>query len=305
MPSLYIKGMSPLETLGLSPGCSVEDAKTRWRQLVQQHHPDHTSTDDTQKFQEIQTAYEAIKADPSILDGKKASTMSFLRVDVDVSIEDIYFAREIPVKITRQVYCDHCAGTGAEAREAGICTLCNGTGQITSNVLKLMGRGSECPTCFGAGVPLINRCTVCGGSKYVVDRSTRKIRFSINDYHKKVITLKDAGHQISRNTYSNVYVKLSVDHSGPACIEDDYFRVNYKILPIQRIIGDHAEMGMFSRTLRFKIEQNATETIVVDRVSPGVTQRVRVMFIETPATLTDETVELYEKILAIEKRRME
>jgi len=297
--------MSPLEILGLSPGSSLEDAKARWRQLVQQHHPDHASTDDTQKFHDIQAAYEAVKADPSILDGKKASTASFLRVDVDVSIEDIYFAREIPVKISRQVYCDHCAGTGAEAREAGICTLCNGTGKITSNVLKLMGRGSECPTCFGAGVPLINRCTVCGGSKYVVDRSTRKVRFSIGDYHNKVVTLRDAGHQISRNTYGSVYVKLNVDHSGPACIEDDYFRVNYKILPIQRIIGDSAEMEMYSRRLKFRIEKNATETLIVDRVSPGVTQRVRVMFIETPATLTNETVELYKKILAIEKQYKE
>jgi DnaJ-class molecular chaperone len=294
--------MSPLEILGLSPGSSLEEAKARWRQLVQQHHPDHASTDDTQKFHDIQAAYEAVKADPSILDGKKASTASFLRVDVDVSIEDIYFYREIPIKITRQVYCDHCSGTGAEAREAGICTLCNGTGKITSNVLKLMGRDSTCPTCSGAGVSSKNRCTVCGGSKYVIDRSTRKMRFSINDYHKKIVTLKDAGHQISRNTYGSVYVKLNVDHSGPACIEDDYFRVNYKILPIQRIIGDSAEMEMYSRVLRFKIEKNATETLIVDRVSPGVTQRVRVMFIETPATLTDETVELYEKILAIEKQ---
>jgi DnaJ-class molecular chaperone len=293
--------MGPLEILGLSPGSSLDDAKSHWRQLVQQHHPDHTATEDTQKFQEIQAAYEAIKADPSILDGKKASTINFLRVDVDISIEDFYFYREIPVRISRQVFCGHCAGTGAEARESGVCSLCGGTGQITGNVLKLLGRDSTCPNCSGTGVPEQNRCTMCRGSKFVTDSSLRKIRFSLEDYRKKIVTIKSAGHQLTGSAFGNVFIKLNIEPDNVISIEDDYFKTHYKILPVQRIIGDDAEITVFGRTLKFRIEKNASETMIEDRVSPGVAQKVRILFIEMPPALTDETVGLYRKILSVEK----
>jgi hypothetical protein len=98
-----------------------------------------------------------------------------------------------------------------------------------------------------------------------------------------------------------VFIKLNIEPDNVISIEDDYFKTHYKILPVQRIIGDDAEITVFGRTLKFRIEKNASETMIEDRVSPGVAQKVRILFIEMPPALTDETVGLYRKILSVEK----
>lgn len=293
--------MGPLETLGLSPGCSLEDAKSRWRLLILQIHPDHNKNN-SQKFLDVQKAYEAIKEDPSLLDGKKTPTTNFLLIEVPVSIEDFYFYREVPVQISRQVFCSHCNGTGSESKEAGFCSHCEGSGKIKSSVLKLMNRDDVCPVCLGVGVPRKNLCSKCRGQKYEIDSSTRKIKFSLKDYHKRILIIQGAGHQLSRNTYGNVSIKLSIKYDDKVIIEDMYFRTNYKVLPIQRIVGDEAEITVFGRRLKFRIDKNATETVIEDRVSPGVTRSIRVIFVDTPPVLMEETIVLYRKILEIEKQ---
>ena len=293
--------MSPLEILGLSPGCSLEEAKTRWRQLVLQHHPDHASVEDTQRFQEIQAAYEAIKTNPSLLDGKQAPVTSVLRVDVEVSIEDFYLAKNISIQISRLIFCKQCNGTGSETRESGLCAHCGGTGQIKSNVLKLMNRDATCPVCQGVGVPPQNLCTKCEGQRYEADNSLRKIQLTLPDYHKKTIFLKGAGHQLNRNTFGNVFVKLQVKPDDHVFIEDLYFKMSCKILPVQRIIGDICEITVFGRKLKFRVDKNATETLIEDRVAPGISRQIRILFVETPPVLTEDTLELYKKIIAIER----
>ena len=296
--------MDPLDVLGIPPGSSVEDAKKRYRQLVQEYHPDHHPDDPAapERFLEIQGAYEAIETNPSILDGQQPSTVSVLRINTQVSIEDFYLAKEIPIRISRQIFCGHCGGTGSETRETGLCTHCGGTGKITGNVLKLLNRDATCPICLGIGVPPQNLCVVCKGARYETDSSLRKIRLSLKDYHKKTIVLKNAGHQMSRNTFGNVFVKLQIKYDDRILIEDTYFRTGYKILPIQRIIGDDAEMTIFGRTIKFKIEKNATETTIEDKIAPGISNQVRIIFNEIPPVLTEDTIELYKKILPIEKQ---
>jgi DnaJ-class molecular chaperone len=293
--------MNPLSVLELSPGCSLEDARAKWRQLVLQLHPDHNKAD-PKRFLEVQEAYEAIRSDPTILDIKKPVLSGIVKVSVFVSIEDFYLLKEIPVRISRQVFCKHCAGTGSETRESGICSHCEGLGHITSSVLKLMNRSSTCPACEGVGVLPQNICSKCLGARYEADVSLRKIKLTTEDYHKKAKILKEAGHQTAPDIFNNAFVVLNIKPDSAVSIEDTYFRTSYKILPVQRIIGDIATITIFGRSLKFKIDKNATETTVEDKIAPGITQLLRIMFVETPPVITEDTVELYKQILAIEKQ---
>jgi DnaJ-class molecular chaperone len=293
--------MGPLEILGLTPGSTIENATNRWRQLVRQYHPDH-NPNESQKFLEVQEAYSAIKANPTLLDGIQSSTVNVLRVSTQVTIKDFYLAKELPIRISRQIFCKHCSGTGSETKENGLCDHCGGSGQIKSNVLKMLNRSATCPVCSGVGVPKENMCTCCAGSKYETDNSLRKVRLTLKDYHKKTIALRNAGHQTSRDTFGNVFVFLDIVPDDRVLIEDLYFRIAYKVLPVQKIIGDVAVLSIFGRELLFKIEKNSTETMIEDRVLPGVVQRIRIMFEETPPVLTDETIKMYKEILSIEKQ---
>jgi curved DNA-binding protein CbpA len=56
----------PYEVLGVSRSASREELHDAYRRLVKLHHPDRNggSADSTRRFQEIQAAYEEIKAGP-------------------------------------------------------------------------------------------------------------------------------------------------------------------------------------------------------------------------------------------------
>ncbi len=49
----------PLEVLGLSPGATWDDIKSRYRVLAQRHHPDRAGGD-IEQFQRIKAAFEAL-----------------------------------------------------------------------------------------------------------------------------------------------------------------------------------------------------------------------------------------------------
>jgi curved DNA-binding protein CbpA len=56
----------PYRVLGVPPGASPEDLHDAYRRLVKLHHPDrnHGSADSTQRFQEIQQAYDELRGRP-------------------------------------------------------------------------------------------------------------------------------------------------------------------------------------------------------------------------------------------------
>lgn len=52
---------NPYEVLGVSRDASEEEIKTQYRRLSKKYHPDNP-TGDSEKFDELQKAYEAIKS---------------------------------------------------------------------------------------------------------------------------------------------------------------------------------------------------------------------------------------------------
>jgi DnaJ homolog subfamily A member 2 len=299
--------MNPLKILSLPVGSSLEDAKKRWWQLSQQSHPDHNpdNPEAAQRFIEVTNAYDALKNNPALLNGNVTHSESRYRtvvIALHVPIKDIYFGKEFPIKIDRCVLCSSCSGTGSRQKKAGYCTHCEGLGKISSSVLSLLNRSPICPVCNGVGIPEENLCLACGGSKYEDDKSVRKIRVSVNDYHKGTIILKNAGHQNIDGSFGNAFIKLSYEYDNKTFIENEYFNIYEKILPVQRIIGDTAETTLFGRIIRYPIKKNDSEVYIKDEVKPGVTQHIRIRYLETPPVITEDTLELYNKILEIEKQ---
>ena len=56
----------PYKVLGVRPGASSEELHDAYRRLVKLHHPDRNggSAESTRRFQEIQEAYETVRASP-------------------------------------------------------------------------------------------------------------------------------------------------------------------------------------------------------------------------------------------------
>lgn len=86
-----------------------------------------------------------------------------LRYDLEISLEDAAAGVEKEISFRKNVTCEYCAGTGAEAGSKRItCSTCRGAGQIRRSG-GIITFTQTCPTCGGVGTKVEKQCTHCRG----------------------------------------------------------------------------------------------------------------------------------------------
>ena len=216
-------------------------------------------------------------------------------------MQDFYFKKPQTITIKRKIFCRTCKGSGSAVGVKGHCPHCEGSGKIESSILTLLGKDSTCPVCRGSGLKTESLCKACGGHRYI--QETNSIQFILEpiNFHKKIAILYNVGDQVSKDTYGTVVVALKIPYNSSINIEENYFVVYDNVSPVQRIIGDTKTMEVLNRVITYHIPENSTEVYFKDHISPEVTQELRIKFKDLPPILTRETVNLYKKILEIEK----
>ncbi|MBK7886034.1 MAG: molecular chaperone DnaJ [Bacteroidetes bacterium] len=92
-----------------------------------------------------------------------------LRIKVKLTLEEIAKGTEKKIKVNKQISCQTCGGSGAQAGTGAFstCNTCKGSGQIrrvTNSFLGQMQTITTCPTCNGEGQTITNKCKACTGS---------------------------------------------------------------------------------------------------------------------------------------------
>ncbi len=102
-----------------------------------------------------------------------------IRVDVDVTLEDIANEVTQTVRFARREVCPGCHGSGArEGAAPGPCSTCRGAGRVRQTQQTILGSMSTvttCPRCGGEGQVISDPCTQCRGDgvvSKVVERQT-------------------------------------------------------------------------------------------------------------------------------------
>jgi DnaJ-class molecular chaperone len=293
----------PIKILGLKPGDTLEIAHKHRNVLFLKLHPDKNPSD-KDKYQKVYDAYETLVSNPSLLTIKKVTSGNIeqvIRVKLNTTIEDFYFKKVKEISINRKIFCRSCKGTGSASGSSGKCPHCSGAGKIESNILSLLGKNPTCPICHGTGIRSDKICHACDGLRY--QQETQSIQFILEpiNYHKKVAVFHNVGDQLDKDNFGTVAVMLNVLHDDFISIEEGYYVVYDKVFPIQKIIGDTSTIRIFGRDITYQIKENTTETFTMDHIAPGLSQQLRIKFIDVVPKLTRETVALYSKILEIEK----
>ena len=128
----------PYRVLGVEPGASSEELHDAYRRLVKLHHPDRNggSAESTRRFQEIQAAYEAVRAGnvrprpapPPRDDSSVASRMA----DLERELREAQAARERARREAREAVRE---ATGRPSdEELGYVTTDDSFGKIISDV---------------------------------------------------------------------------------------------------------------------------------------------------------------------------
>lgn len=112
--------------------------------------------------------------------GRRVQRGSNLRVKVKLTLEEIAKGVEKKIKVSKQVICSTCDGSGAkDSSSFHTCTTCNGSGQVrrvTSTFLGQMQTTATCPTCNGSGNVITQKCSACSGNGVVRGEEVVPIR---------------------------------------------------------------------------------------------------------------------------------
>lgn len=103
--------------------------------------------------------------------GRRVQRGSNLRIRVRMTLEEIATGVEKKVKVSKEIVCSSCSGSGAAGSgSVGKCSTCNGRGQvsrITNTFLGQMQTTTTCPACHGEGEVITKKCASCFGNGIV------------------------------------------------------------------------------------------------------------------------------------------
>ena len=203
LPSLADKDLYGV--LGLSQDATDADIKKAYRKLSLKYHPDKNPGDEAAHtlYMDIQHAHEVLSDEDKRqiydMDGEEGLKQAAqgqqrgggggifdlfgqqmgggggkrkgpdYKMNFDVSLEDLYNGVTKTLKVTRNVICKACKGTGAKDGQTKQCHHCGGKGQTM--VLQQIAPGfnvqmqQPCPHCGGKGKLGHAKCPICSGKK--------------------------------------------------------------------------------------------------------------------------------------------
>src|SRR5574344_617830 len=120
-----------------------------------------------------------------------------LRLRVRLNLQEVASGVTKKFKVKKDVECQHCHGTGAEAgSSAETCPTCHGSGVVMRTVRSMFGMmqtQTECPTRHGEGTVIKNKCHECGGSGVVKGEEVVEINIPAGVADGMVVNVPNKG----------------------------------------------------------------------------------------------------------------
>lgn len=98
-----------------------------------------------------------------------------LRYDLEITMEEAFAGKTVPITIDVSAPCDECDGSGATpGTGVSTCTTCGGHGQVRAQQGFFVVERT-CPSCHGAGQVIETPCRACRGEGRVDKRKTLSV----------------------------------------------------------------------------------------------------------------------------------
>jgi len=188
---ISLAGRNYYDVLGVKRSATRNEIRKAFKKLSLQYHPDkieEATPETTERFSEIAHAYEVlsdsdtrkkydIHGEEGLKDqnsnnqyARRESKVADLIFKVQVTLDELYHGAEKSAKMTRQVICPYCRGSGAEMPDDLVsCGQCKGQGFTV--IQKHIGRGmyqqyrQNCEKCSGTGKLITKPCHRCHAKK--------------------------------------------------------------------------------------------------------------------------------------------
>ncbi|KAF9434059.1 DnaJ- protein scj1 [Entomortierella beljakovae] len=221
--TLVTAGADYYKILGLSRSATDKEIKKQYKTLSRKYHPDKNpgNKEAEDKFVEVSAAYEVLsdKEKRGIYDrygeeglkqhqgqnqghhdpfdifsqffgggsrhqhGSQERKGPEIRLEVEVTLEELYSGTSIDFEVSKQIVCPHCSGSGAKSPDDIVtCTGCNGQGAKIVKHMLAPGMFQQfrqtCDQCAGKGKVVREHCHTCHGTK--VQRGSEQLTIVID-----------------------------------------------------------------------------------------------------------------------------
>ena len=197
---------------------------------------------------------------------------SDLRLKVRLTLEEINKGVTKKFKVRKDIPCQHCHGTGAEAGSTSEqCPTCHGSGVIThttQSIFGMMQTQGVCPTCGGEGTVIKDKCHECGGSGIVKGEEVVEINIPAGVAEGMVVNVPGKGNA-GRKNGMNGDIQVFIEEETSDVFVRDGNDLIYNLLldfPTAALGGDIEIPTIEGNKLRVKVDSGT---------QPGKTLRLR------------------------------
>ncbi len=185
---------------------------------------------------------------------------SDLRVNLKLTLEEIATGITKKLKIRKQVKCNECNGTGAQAGTSlKTCPVCNGAGEVKTVSRSVFGQFvniQACHNCQGEGKVVDSPCKTCSGDGRIEDDSMIKIDVPAGVEDGQYMTLRGEGNSGKRGGQPGdiLVVFQELKHDQFIREKDDIIYNLFVTFP-QAALGDEVEVPTLTGKAMLKIDQ--------------------------------------------------
>ena len=190
--------------------------------------------------------------------GRSVNRGSDIRVKVRLTLAEIANGTTKKLKITKNIACDKCGGTGAkDSSSYATCSTCNGAGYVTRVENSFFGRiqtQGVCPTCGGAGKTITDKCSKWSGEGVVRGDEVVEIRIPAGVAEGMAVTVSGKGNA-SRNGGINGDLLVVIEEEPNAeLVRDGNDLIHNLNLPVTTcILGGEVEVPTIDGRAKIKI----------------------------------------------------
>jgi len=184
---------------------------------------------------------------------------SDMRVTLKLTLEEIATGISKKIKIKKQVKCNECNGTGAQAGTSlKTCPVCNGAGEIKTVSRSVFGQFvniTACHNCNGEGQVIDSPCRNCSGDGRIQDEATISIEVPAGVQDGNYMTLRGEGNTGKRGGHAGdiIVVFQELPHEN-FIREDDDIIYNLFITFPQAALGAEVEVPTITGKAMLKID---------------------------------------------------